>query len=637
VRFARQSVASGGLRTPRAPTADGRVAPARRPERAAALKRSDARAVWGWLPTLILVSAAALLAVAVGHALGRSGRAGGQPLFWLGVLAPFALASVRLVSRAPSRRERVGIVVVVGMSLYLVKVFQNPFVFLYSDEFNFAYNAQRVLDTHSLFSENPILAVSADYPGLATATSAVAELTGLGVLGAGLLVIAVARLLVMLALFLLFEEISRSARIGGLAALLYAAHPNFLFYSAEFGYESLALPLAALALVGVTRWMRREDDGLRRAWSITALIAMVAVVMTHHMTTYALLAFLIAAAGASALLRRTGTTANPWPFALFAGLVTIGWLVFVASETVGYVTFIFTRALRAAIETALNEAPARELFESDKPGAPSQSGEQFIAVASVVLIAAALPIAARHVWRRHRRPVPLVLTAAAIGYLAMLSLRFIPNAWEIGNRTSEFLFVGVAFALAIAGLRVAAALQPFLGRIVLVSGAVLVFAGGVVAALPPDLRLSLPYRISVEDRVLEPQGAAAARWARAHLGENRRILTDESNGRLLLTEGQLPIAGGAPNKDGVLVDDILAPWMVKILREERADFVLMDRRRIRQDRLVAYYFASERATRAGRYQAAWAEKLDRQPGTSRLFDSGDIAIYDIRRLRYQLE
>jgi hypothetical protein len=627
---------AGGLRAARAPATDGRVSPGGGPADPT-LHRSDARTVWGWVPTLLVVSAAALLAVAVGHALGRSGRGGGQALFWIGVIVPYALAAVRLGSTAASRLERVAIVVVVGMTLYLVKVFQNPFVFLYSDEFSFAYNTQRVLDTHSLLNENPILAVSADYPGLNTATSAVSELTGLGVFGAGLFVIAAARLLVMLALFLLFEEISQSARIGGLAALLYAAHPNFLFYSAEFGYESLALPLAALALVGVTRWMRREDDGLRRAWSLAVLIVAVAVVMTHHMTTYALLAFLIAVAGMSAVVRRTGRPRNPWPFALFVGLVTIGWLIFVASDTVGYLTFIFVRALRAAIETALNEAPARELFQSDKPGAPSHSGEQFIAVASVALIAVSLPIAVRQVWRRYRRPVPLVLTAAAIGYLAMLSLRFIPNAWEIGNRTSEFLFVGVAFAVAIAGLRVAAALQPLVDRIVLVGVAVLLFAGGVVAAVPPDLRLSLPYRISVEGRILEPQGVTAARWATAHLGDNRRILADQSNARLLLTERQFPIAGGAPNKEALLLEDILAPWMVEILHEERVEFVVMDRRRIREDRLAAYFFASERATRAGRYQAAWAEKLDRQPGTSRLFDSGDIAIYDVRRLRYQLE
>lgn len=586
---------------------------------------------------LMLVSAAALLVVAVGYALARSGRGGGQPLFWIGVLVPFALAAIRLASMAPSRLERVAVVAVVGITLYLVKVFQNPFVFLYSDEFSFAYDAQRVVDTHSLFSENPILTVSANYPGLATATSAVASLTGLGVFGAGLVVIGAARLLVMLALFLFFEEISRSARIGGLAALLYAAHPNFLFYSAEFGYESLALPVAALALVGVTRWMRREDNALRRGWSIAVLIATVAVVMTHHMTTYALLTFLIAAAGAHALVRRTGRSANPWPFALFAAVVTIGWLVFVASDTVGYLTFIFIRALRAAVETALNEAPPRELFESDKPGAPSRSGEEFIAVASVVLIAVSLPIAVRQVWRRYRQPVPLVLAAAAGGYLSMLSLRFVPNAWEIGYRTSEFLFVGVAFALAIAGFRVAGALQPLVGRILLVGGAVLVFSGGVVAALPPDLRLGLPYRISVEDRILEPQGSAVARWTRTYLGEGRRIVTDESNGRLLIAEGQFAIAGGAPNKDDVIRDDVLAPWMLEILHDERADYVLMDRRQIREDRLAAYFFASERAARAGLYQRAWSEKFERQPGISRLLDSGDIAIYDLQLLRYEAE
>ena len=60
----------------------------------------------------------------------------------------------------------------------------------------------------------------------------------------------------------------------------------------------------------------------------------------------------------------------------------------------------------------------------------------------------------------------------------------------------------------------------------------------------------------------------------------------------------------------------------------------MDRRRVRDNTSVAYFFASRRSKRLGFYPREWYEKLDRQPGVSRIFDSGDIVIYSIHRLRY---
>ena len=68
---------------------------------------------------------------------------------------------------------------------------------------------------------NPVLPVTGHYVGLPAITDAVSSLTGLKVFGAGILVIGVARLVIMLGLFLLFEDVSGSARVAGLAALFY--------------------------------------------------------------------------------------------------------------------------------------------------------------------------------------------------------------------------------------------------------------------------------------------------------------------------------------------------------------------------------------------------------------------------------
>ena len=71
-----------------------------------------------------------------------------------------------------------------------------------------------------------------------------------GRMQSALIVIGVARLIMMLALFLLFERLSGSSRVAGLAALVYCASPNFLFWSSQYSYQSLALPLAVLTFLG---------------------------------------------------------------------------------------------------------------------------------------------------------------------------------------------------------------------------------------------------------------------------------------------------------------------------------------------------------------------------------------------------
>jgi hypothetical protein len=589
----------------------------------------------GPFPQICIVAGVGLVLMSIADALSRSGRGGGQALFWISLLLPVSFAAYHLTSPRHSRIERIGIVLVIGLMLYVVKVLQNPFTFMYPDEFVHAYNAQQVLDTKSLFGENPLLKVTPSYPGLPSAASAVASLTGLHVFGAGLVVIGAARVLLMLALFFLFEEVSGSARIAGMAALIYAAHPNFLFWVSQYAYESLALPIAIAVVICVARWMRADDGGAPRAWAVAALFLTIAVVLTHHMTSYALLGFLVAASLVCALYVREAR--NPRQFALFAGVTTLAWLVVVASETVGYLKPVFWNALRSTLATISKEGGARRLFVSDA-GQQTPLADRIVALASVALIALAIVFALREVRRRYRTsPLMLVFAVAATAYLGAILLRFVPGAWEIANRASEFLFLGVASMLAVVAGVLLNRFSAIWSRLVVVAGAVVVFAGGVAAGWPYDIRLGLPYRISVDGRALEPQGAIVARWARSNLGAGRRFVADDSNARLLLWQDQLAAADNFPASREVIRNPTLDPWMVDLLEQSRIDYLLMDRRIARNDKAVGYFFTSQRAKRLGLYPRSWYEKLDRQPGVSRIFDSGDIVVYSIKRLRYEPE
>ncbi len=83
----------------------------------------------------------------------------------------------------------------------------------------------------------------------------------------GLIIIGVARVLITACVFLVAEKVTGSSRTAAGASLVYAANPMFLFWSASFSYENLALPLAAF----VVWWIGRTRQETLRPALIAAL------------------------------------------------------------------------------------------------------------------------------------------------------------------------------------------------------------------------------------------------------------------------------------------------------------------------------------------------------------------------------
>jgi hypothetical protein len=249
---------------------------------------------WGRLPEYSLAGAVGLLVIALGDAAARTGEAWAGSLFWLGLLILFGSAAGRLAFGRPTERESLGLILILGFFLYLVKVMHSPVSFSFFDEFLHWRTLNDLVKSDHLFNVNPLLPTSALFPGLEIVIAALAKLSGLPYFPAALVVLGIARLVLLLSLYLIFKEISRSNRVAGIAVLVYMTNPNFLFFDADFSYESLALPLAGLVLYAMVRRQCRPGFGREaKGLSVVALIAGSAVVVTHHITSYALLAMLL--------------------------------------------------------------------------------------------------------------------------------------------------------------------------------------------------------------------------------------------------------------------------------------------------------------------------------------------------------
>jgi hypothetical protein len=615
------SVESTGLRAP-APS----VLSAQR-----AAERPSPTSVFGRLPLLVATASIGLLLVAVDDARSRSMSSESQALFWLGLIVVYAPIVGRLAHAAPRRLERMSLAVLLGLALYLVKVFRDPFGFTFADELIHAPNADAILRTHHLFHANPILAATPYYPGLESVTAALASLSGLTVYGAGLIVIGVARLLIVLALFLLVERLLGSARAGGLAVAVYAANSNFVFFSAQFSYESLALPLLVVALFAYGEWREAPNRASRVLYAVAVLWLTFAVVTTHHLTSYALAAtFLVIAI----LYRFVGSRqGSPLGFAAFAVLAVGAWLVAVASTTVGYLSPVITGAIHSVVQTISGEAAPRQLFGGKSGSESSGSGllGRAAAVGGVLVLFVLYPFGGRELWRRYRRdPFALVLAFAGLLVFATYVARFAPQAWETANRATEFLFLGLAVVIPLAILHLGARLAGNRFAVAVAAVLTLAFAGGVVSGWTPSLRLSQPYEISAGGNVVPSQGRAMASWALRMLGPGRRYAASDADARLLNTYADsVAIAGRHPDVADLLKSPKLESWQLPLLRENDVRYVVTDRRRRSFDNTAGYFFGFRNGPqRDERLPKATVRKFHR---FDRIFDSGDIVIYKLEQ------
>ena len=583
-----------------------------------------------------LAGAAGLLATSAAFVLSRSNPGSGlaQILFWAGLGLIVLPSAWRLLAVDAARSERVGVLLVAGLLLYLVKVLHDPYGFTYADEWVHVYNVQQILHTGSLFSANPIIPITTRYPGLEAVTASLASIGHLSVFAAGAIVLGAARLVFILALFLFLERITGSARIAGIAVIVYATNPNFLFWSAEFSYESLALPLALLALLATAKALapRSAPDSAtaaRVAWTAVALLATTATVMSHHLTSYALCVFLVAAcviAGARASTRAQA----PWLLAGFAVTVTALWVSTVAPGTGRYLLPVIGRAYHESVATLLGHSSTRSLFGG---GAGAQSAapvwQRLAALSSVGLVVLALPLGLLQVRRRFRlSPFVHVLAAAAVLYVAVLPMRLVPAAWETSNRSSEFLFLGVALCLALIRPRRSAARR--LRRTGGCSCLALLLVGGIVAGWPPRVLLALPSRArAAGGSEIVPQPQATAEWARSVLGPGHRFIAPEAIGReLLVNGGQLAWVTSAPfDAASVLFDDNVTSGIVDALTSHHVGYVVEDTLASGDDSMAGYFFRS--ALPATPADPVAVGKFDSFPGIDRVFDSGQIAIYDV--------
>jgi hypothetical protein len=616
----------------------------------------------GAAPLLAIVAALGMLLVALGNNAAREELSSAEALFWTGLALVYGPIAFRLLSRSASRQERIALVVIMGTALFGVKILHSPAGFDLHDELATWRQTHDLLSSGHYLTYNPLVEGYAGYPTLESVTAALASLCHLSIFSAALIMIGVARATLMLALFLFLERVTGSSRSAGVGVAIYACNPSFLYFDSQFGYESLALPVAAALLLVVLLWTGEGREGRRGTTPelLAALLVLTCTLtITHHMTSYAMLAFFLVWTGAAWLAdREFGSKValnSPAPAfvedvpgprwirlgpalpALMLAATTAAWFFLVAKAvTVAELGGTLTGVVDSTIGLIVGGNGPKTLFQSSEQ--TNALAARALALASVVPLLLAIPFGLWRTWRRRGAP-PLwrVLAVIAALYPLTLGLRLTLAGTETSQRASEFVFLGLAFLVAVLvdewtakAVHRGRAFALDVGLAVL---ATIIFLGGFVIGESPVTRLPGPFLISAESRSVSSQGIAASRFAARHLPAKATILVDRPNATFMASYADLnPLLGyiaGVPVTQ-VFFSKEFTPDDRKVIGDGHVGYILVDGRLSRSLPVIGIYFERYEPNAFNHRRPISSVALHKfylGLGFDRIYSNGPIVIY----------
>jgi hypothetical protein len=417
------------------------------------------------------------------------------------------------------------------------------------------------------------------------------------------------------------------------------SNPKTLFFDSQYSYESLALPFAVLTLFVILRRCPGADDNWA-GLTLVAAIGLGATTISHHLTAYALVAFLGLWAVLLLALRWRGRgyrQPDPTGMAVLGVILSLGWLVYIAHLVIGYLAPHLVDSVGELLRLMRGELASKTLFR-DPAGQETPLWERSAALASTALIVLGLPVGLLRIWRGFRdQAIALALAITALLFPASLAFRLTAAGGEISDRAAVSLFLAVAFVLALGVAWLVPLPGAMRGRSILALALLtIVFAGEIVVGAGPIWsRVPGPYLVSADSRSVEPEGIDAAEWAYAWLGPDNHFAADRTNRLLLGSYGRQHAVTHL--NDGVDVSPLyfatgFGPVQQQIIQIGQIRYVLVDRRLSEGlPRRGVYFEDPEPGANAHTtpIDPVALAKFDRLVNVSLVYDSGSIQIYQL--------
>jgi hypothetical protein len=624
----------------------------------------DERQLRGTAEAFAATSCCVLL-VCLAYAGGRWHAGWAPAAYWAGEVLLVLSACFFGFYRRASWNARAAAILLFAGAQSVISWSYSPDMFRYSDELQHLRSLLTILQTHQLFGVNYSLPVSPQYPGLESATAAVVQTTQLSSQASGLLVVGVAHLVLTSALLLLFRQVSGSGRVAAAAALVYTLGTDQAIIRL-FVYEALAMPFLVLALYLALRPTSPEpapavsSPASRRARTtslLPALACAAVVTVTHPVTAIALVAILAVLGTALTCVPRGRQDGRRILVLAAASLALVAlWIGLVSPTTLSYLGGpLYDAAYGFFSGGGAGTGTASGIQSSAIDRALTLSGPALTAVLVLVGVGySTLKVpragsAVRRVW-----------LVGGLAYFAVLVVRvFAARGVELAGRSLAYasLFSALVVGLVVArlasggprrsagrrsrarqGSRRMPGLSPRWRPVAL--GVVLVLGvSGLASAIPPAYeRLPGEFHPDAGESGIDAENVAAARWSASALGPGNVVFGDFTASTLWGTLGDQDTSRTSAS----MRREFVAPRLGRQLRHAvgylEIRFIVSDVRITELPPLTGSYSAPGAdpgvALRTTPLPRSSVTKFGRIPGVSRVYDSGNIGVYDLRGSSY---
>jgi hypothetical protein len=590
------------------------------------------------ISVIALIAAIGVLVSSVGYADGRAGAGPssgpGTALYWLGQVLILVPIAGRLISRRQMNNgSTITLIVILTVAEYLLKVNYSPLGFGFNDEFLHWRGTTNMLQSGKLFELNYGLPIGTHYPGIEEVTSALISATGLSVFEAGLVVAGIAHLLYILFLYVAFCVAIRSHRIAGIAILLYYSAPALTSFNSMFVYETLALAFFGMCIVAGLRSAIEKSPSDRRRWFIVAVLAIFATVITHHVTSYMLTAFLILVAIGSAVTGSRKTAARFGALATISALSVAGWIAFIAPDTIQY----FSPTVVGMVQSLKN------LTNGGSSGAASTSSSPFsntaLGAVGLLLITILIAVGAWQAWKRYRRH-PWIMGMAiggTIGWIASLGIRLgTADGQELAGRAATYIYIPVCVlgALALTRLVNSSPVRRLGSAItaLVVAAITALLIDGLANGWPPYWeRLPGPHQVAAFESSVDPEEVAVSNWSLAELGPGWRIAADQGIYPVLIGYG------GQNPLQQISWLYAIPTWTLALAGQaagQNVQYVETDTRLTKMLSPNGTYFPGDTTLPTKPLALANLTKFNHINHVARVYDDGTITFYDLVSLGY---
>jgi hypothetical protein len=578
-----------------------------------------------------------LLGAGLAMAVAPRHPAAGQVLFFVALIVPFAIfLTVLMVPRLGTLREIT--VAVLGLYPAMVYRMSSPLVLASYDEHQHEQSLMNLLLGGGLFSPNPVLRVGPFYPGLELFTGAWIRLTGLPVALTISLVVLLCRLLLVLLIYHSALLVSPSRRGASLVVAFYAVSSEFYSFNSAFAYQTLALTLG-LGGIYLLRRAQLADYTTGRRLFVIALLVLIATVVTHHATSWMVLAFIIAWAAVS----RKSERKHLVNAAVVMGSAVAIWTAALATRLAGYFVPIFSSVLQAA-QAFLTGTSGRQIFGASGGTPPIADWERVVLVvyelSCVVAALACAWIMLSRAFHSGDRMLGL-LGALNLAFPITAAAHFAPYVGEFGDRAATFLFLPLALSCSLiiqrhprVTRRPADTRDPFRPAVLipLICGTTLIYLGGILLGSNPDWnRLPGPYLVSADFRTQDPETMAAVHWAATHLPAGSTVVADRVPAVLLASQARLwpesqPQQGFVPAH--LYFSATWGPQQTAIIKGRSINYLYVDARLADSLPYLGYYISQGETTRPTRITVADIAKFAHVSGLKAIYHHGPVTIYD---------